>query len=493
MKNIPTRKRNSFIALGLAALLGGTVLSGPVIDYARADNISSQITRQHAPQEGFADIVEKVMPAVVSVRVEGRSDAAEAGAGEGRRMPGMPNIPKDSPFYEFFRNMPQAPEGKKQPEQSVGLGSGFIISQDGYVVTNNHVVDKAENVIVTLDGGKEYKAKVVGTDPKTDLAVLKIESKDQFGFVTFAGDKSRVGDWVVAVGNPFGLGGTVTTGIISAQGREIGAGPYDEFMQIDAPINRGNSGGPTFNLNGEVVGVNTAIYSPSGGSVGIGFAIPANMASNVVESLIKNGTVTRGWLGVAIQPVSEEIADSIGAKSKEGALISQVTEGSPAAKAGLEVGDLVVSLDGTTVKDPRDLSRRVAGLKPDDKAKLVVLRDGAEKDVTVAIGHMEDTQQVAAVETDSKGETSLTKFGLKLAPSDEGDGVTITAVDPDGSAAGKGLRQGDRIVSVGGAAVKSPADVQKAIDATGKDKKSVLMLVKRGDGQLFVALPVTKS
>ncbi|WP_342642855.1 DegQ family serine endoprotease [Rhodoligotrophos ferricapiens] len=493
MKNTKTRRRTTVIALGLAALLGATTLSGPVMEHAFAENLSSQVTGQHAPAAGFADIVEKVMPAVVSVRVEGH-DQVELSRDDGLPdIPGLRNLPKDSPFYEFFRNLPQMPD--RQPrEHSVGLGSGFIISEDGYVVTNNHVVDKADKVIVGTNDGEEYSAKVVGTDPKTDLAVLKIDTDKKFSFVEFAKSEPRVGDWVVAVGNPFGLGGTVTTGIISARGREIGAGPYDDFLQIDAPINRGNSGGPAFNLNGEVVGVNTAIYSPSGGSVGIGFAIPANIATNVVQNLIENGHVTRGWLGVAIQPVSDDIAESIGAPNDNGALIAEVTDDSPAASAGLKAGDVVLSVNDKEIKTPRELSREIAQIAPGQDVKLKVFREGKQQEVTVAIGKMPEEQQVASAETGSaQSGTSLSRFGLRVAPADDGEGVTITQVDPNGSAAEKGLQEGDRIVSVAGSPVKSPRDFRQALETAGKDRKSVLLLVRRGDNQLFVALPLAKS
>ncbi|MGF7161108.1 serine protease Do [Rhodoligotrophos appendicifer] len=491
----PPRKRTVYMALGAAALLGASALSGPVIEYARADNLTNQVTRQHAPSEGFADIVEKVMPAVVSVKVESHDKVASASDDGDQGIPGMPNIPKDSPLFDFFKNMPQFRDQQRSPGQErVGLGSGFIISADGYVVTNNHVVDKADTVVVTTTDGKEYSGKVVGTDPKTDLAVIKIEGDHNFSYVTFAKEEARVGDWVVAVGNPFGLGGTVTTGIISARGREIGAGPYDDFLQIDAPINRGNSGGPSFNLKGEVVGVNSAIYSPSGGSVGIGFAIPSSLATNVVESLIKNGEVTRGWLGVAIQPVNQEIADSIGAKSTQGALVTQVTADSPASKAGFKTGDMIVSVDGEPVKNPRDLSRKIAGIEPGEKAELGVLRSGKEETITVAIAAMQAEKQMASAEPqDPEKGTSLSSLGLSVAPSDDGDGVTITSVDPAGKAARTGLQQGDRIVEAAGATIKSPADLRKTIDGVSKEKKSVLMLVRRGDNQMFVAIPITKS
>ncbi|WP_170984196.1 DegQ family serine endoprotease [Rhodoligotrophos defluvii] len=489
MNDTKTRKRNKLIALALAGLLGATTLSGPVLEHAFAENLTNQVTGQHAPTEGFADIVEKVMPAVVAVRIEGRQTVQLSRDS----LPDIPGLPKDSPFYEFFRNLPRMPEGR-QPEHSVGLGSGFIISEDGYVVTNNHVVDKADKVVVTTNDGKDHTAKVIGTDPKTDLAVLKIEGDKTFSYVQFAKSEGRVGDWVVAVGNPFGLGGTVTTGIISARGREIGAGPYDDFLQIDAPINRGNSGGPTFNLNGEVVGVNTAIYSPSGGSVGIGFAIPASIASRVVDSLIEKGHVTRGWLGVAIQPVSEDIAESLGAKSTDGALIAEVNDGSPAAKGGLQVGDLVLGVNDQAIKSPRELSRAVAGIEPGTDAKLRVLRNGEEQTITVDIGKMPEDQQVASVSPDApSGESSLSRFGFSVAPADDGTGVTIVDVDPNGAAAEKGLQEGDRIVEVGGKQVKSPAELRSALDTAGKDRKSVLLLVRRGDNQLFVALPLSRS
>jgi len=316
------------VAMGVAGLLATEMFIATPTP-ANAENLSAGVSQQHAP--GFADIVERVSPAVVSIRVKSES---------GPELSSFQGMPEGSPFERFFKQfedqfggqqqMPRgrgAPGGGKAPHQfSMGQGSGFIISSDGYVVTNNHVVDHAEEVTVVMNDGKTYTAKVIGTDEKTDLALVKIEGEESFPFVAFTDGDVRVGDWVVAVGNPFGLGGSVTAGIVSARGREIGAGPYDDFLQIDAPINKGNSGGPTFNLDGKVVGVNTAIYSPSGGSVGIGFAIPASIASQVIEDLKDDGTVTRGWLGVQIQPITPDIADSLGLEGIKGALVAQPLE-----------------------------------------------------------------------------------------------------------------------------------------------------------------------
>lgn len=278
--------------------------------------------------------------------------------------------------------MPSRP----QPRQTMSQGSGFFVSQDGYVVTNNHVVENAVEVQLVTDTGKTLDAKVVGTDPRTDLALLKVKDAGNYPYVQLADAKARIGDWVLAIGNPFGLGGTVTAGIVSAQGRDIGSGPYDDFIQIDAPINRGNSGGPTFNQNGEVVGVNTAIYSPSGGNVGIAFAIPASTVKQVVESLKKDGTVARGFIGVQIQPVTGEMADAIGLKDAKGALVAEAQGNGPAAKAGIRRGDTITAVNGEAVKDARDLSRRIAAFAPGTKTTITVYREGKSRDVTFEVG-----------------------------------------------------------------------------------------------------------
>ena len=355
------------------------------------------------------------MPAVVSVQVKYATVAADARTTRRRAASSMPNGMEDF-FKQFpqFRNMPGMRPGARatraatartpHPNGGMAMGSGFIISADGYAVTNNHVVKDADQVSVTMKDGTEYKAEVIGTDPKTDLALIKIDAKDKkFDYVAFTKDEPRVGDWVMAVGNPFGLGGTVTTGIVSALGRDIGSGPYDNFMQIDAAINRGNSGGPAFNLEGEVVGINTAIFSPSGGSVGIGFAIPASTAQNVIESLKENGKVTRGWLGVQIQPVTEDIAESLGLKDAKGAIVADVTEDSPALAAGVKQGDTILKIDGKDVSDSRDLSRKVAGIKPGDAVPLTVVRDGKTMDLEVKIGTMPDDPKMASKDGIERG------------------------------------------------------------------------------------------
>jgi serine protease Do len=461
---------------------------------AHAQNLSQQ-AQQVAHPVGFADIVEKVKPAVISVRVKMNGGAETSGFSEDD----LP-FPPGSPFERFFRrfglpdNMqPGAPRGRNI---ITGQGSGFFISADGYAVTNNHVVDKAENVQVTTDDGKTYSAKVIGTDPRTDLALIKIDSRGDFPYVKLADTAPRIGDWVLAVGNPFGLGGTVTAGIVSARGRDIGAGPYDDFIQIDAPVNKGNSGGPTFDVDGNVIGVNTAIFTPSGGSVGIAFAIPAETVKSVVAQLKDTGHVTRGWIGVQIQPVTADIADSMGLKKAAGALVAEPQPDSPAAKAGITSGDIITSVNGKPVHDARELARMIGAMAPKTTVKLGLVHQGEEKTVTVTLGELPSKRQASAADHDMSG-TDVPKLGLTLAPAGKvagavaGDGVVVTAVEPGGVAADHGFRTGDVILDVGGKSVSTPADVRKRIvDARKEGKHSVLFRVKSGEGTKFVALPL---
>jgi serine protease Do len=448
----------------LNALAGGLMVATALTAAAAtlpATPVFAQTQQAIDPSYGFADLVDRVMPAVVSVEVK-YAKVSDAQATDGGDMQGLPDLPDDSPFRDFFKQFPQfrdgAPGGGEgHPKGGAALGSGFIISSDGYAVTNNHVVQDADEVSVKTRDGTEYKAKVIGTDPKTDLALIKIDSKTTFNYVKFSKTEPRVGDWVMAVGNPFGLGGTVTTGIISARGRDIGSGPYDDFLQIDASINKGNSGGPAFNLDGEVVGINTAIFSPSGGSVGIGFAIPASTAENVIDSLKQNGVVTRGWLGVQIQPVTADIAESLGLDGGKGAIVSDVTEESPALKAGFKTGDVILRLDGKDITDARDLAKKVAQIAPGKEVPVDIVRGGKPMTLKVAIGKMPTDKQVASA-GDSASGGSLEGLGLKLAPADDGAGVQITDVDPSGAAADAGLKPGDVILEVAGQEVHGPAD-----------------------------------
>jgi serine protease Do len=381
-----------------------------------------------------------------------------------------------------------------------GEGSGFFISADGYAVTNNHVVDHAESVQVTMDDGTTYTAKVVGTDPKTDLALIKVDGKKDFPFVKFSDQKPRIGDWVVAVGNPFGLGGTVTAGIVSASGRDIGNGPYDDFIQIDAPINKGNSGGPAFDMNGNVIGVNTAIYSPSGGSVGIGFDIPSTTAKLVVAQLKDKGAVTRGWLGVQVQPVTAEIADSLGLKEARGAIVDNPQDGSPAAKAGIEAGDVITAVNGTAIKDSRDLARTIATLAPGSSVKLDVFHKGDSKTVTLALGELPNERQAQGNGKGDEGKAQpgngAPRLGLALAPAGEVQGagqkgVVVTEVDPQGPAAQRGIQTGDVILNVGGKPVANVGDVRSELaQAKSSGKNSVLLQIKNADATRFVAVPL---
>ena len=486
--------RRLTLLAGVAGL-GAAVLINGMLPQGNAAALSTPAYAQtRAHPAGFADLVEKVKPAVISVRVKGDGGAKLMNFGSDDSML------RDSPFERFFRRFgmpdgmnPNMPHGRKTTSQ----GSGFFLSADGYAVTNHHVVDKAESVEVTTDDGKTYTAKVIGTDPKTDLALIKVDGRGDFPFVKLAEKTSRVGDWVVAVGNPFGLGGTVTAGIVSARGRDIGAGPYDDFIQIDAPMNKGNSGGPTFDIDGNVIGVNTAIFSPSGGSVGIGFAVPADTVKSVVAQLKDKGVVTRGWIGVQIQPVTADIADSLGLKKAEGALVVEPQSDSPAAKAGILAGDVVTTLDGQAITDARDFARKISAMDPGSTVKLAVLRKGETKTLSMTLGELPQQRQARAAA--EKGETAggnAPRLGLMLAPAGKvagggGEGVVVIGIDPDGRAADHGVKTGDIILDVGGKAVSTPAEVRKVLaDARDNAKRTVLMRVKSGEATRFVAIPI---
>ena len=493
------RRQTAFRAalLGTTAALVIAGATGPAFFTAHAATATATQTTASVGAPSFADVVERVRGAVVSVKVKIVEDASAEDAGQG-----MPQLQPGDPLERFFRRfgengMPGMPGGQRQrPHVGQAQGSGFIISSDGYVVTNNHVVEHASGELtLTLDDGRTVAASVVGTDPKTDLALLKIKDGGNYPHVSFSQASPRVGDWVLAVGNPFGLGGTVTAGIVSARGRDIGSGPYDDFLQIDAPVNRGNSGGPTFNVNGDVVGVNTAIYSPSGGSVGIGFAIPAEVAQNVITSLKDKGSVARGWIGVQIQPVTDEIAESFSLRSNKGALVADTQAGSPAGAAGIHSGDVITAVNGEKIDGPRELARRIAGLGPEAKVELTYLRGGAEKTVSVKLGTLPADKQAQAETAAPVERDALAKFGMTLAPAKDGEtGVLVAQVDPEGAAGQKGLRSGDVIVEAAGRPVTRPADVQSAIASARKDgRKAVLLRVKTGDATRFVALSMTPA
>ena len=404
---------------------------------------------------GFADLVAAVKPAVVSIVVEGQEDASPMGGGFN---PQLPDLPDDNPLKKFFDQFGQdgpnggRPQGQKpQSRKYMAAGSGFAISADGYIVTNNHVVEHSNKVTVIFDNGDEKPATIVGTDVRTDLAVVKVDGVTDMPFVKFATDDVRVGDWVVAVGNPFGLGGTVTAGIVSARGRDIQGSAYGDFLQIDAAVNTGNSGGPAFNLKGEVVGVNTAIFSPNGGNVGIAFAIPANTVQQITSALIDKGSVTRGFLGVSIQDVTRDIADSVGLKSAKGAVVSQLTDDSPGGKAGLKSGDIITAVDGTEINDALALSRTIASKAPDTKVELTVWRDGKEIKLTATLGTLKDTTPNAPTppaQPDQPAAPVPSSVGITLVPNADGQGLLIQDIDPNSVAAEKGFTVGDAILEV---------------------------------------------
>jgi len=485
---------SSFLAV---LLLGATAAVSPRPALARGP-------------DGIADVAEKVIDAVVNISTSQTIEAKGGGEGRGGA---VPQLPPGSPFEEFFEDFfknRRGPGGKGggelQPRKTNSLGSGFIVDTSGIVVTNNHVIADADEINVIMNDGTKIKAEIVGVDKKTDLAVLKFKAPKELVAVKFGdSDKLRLGDWVIAIGNPFSLGGTVTAGIVSAKNRDISSGPYDSYIQTDAAINRGNSGGPLFNLDGEVIGVNTLIISPSGGSIGLGFAVPSKTVAGVVDQLRQFGELRRGWLGVRIQPVTDEIADSLSIKPARGALIAGVDDKGPAKPAGIEPGDVVVKFDGKDIKEPKDLSRIVADTAVGKEVEVIVIRKGEEQTLKVTLGRLEDTDkaQPAAIKKDEPADKPVTQkaLGLDLASlskdlrskykiKDSVKGVIVTSVDATSDAADKHLSAGDVIVEVAQEAVANAADIKKRVDQLKKDgKKTVLMLVSNGDGELrFVAL-----
>ncbi len=503
------------------------------------------VTDRPANMLSFADIVDKVKPAVVSVRTKSEAPQSMTDDDSGDLPPNAERF-----FRRFFGDQMPGPNRVPRNRRSQGQGSGFFISADGFVVTNNHVIDKATTVEIQTDDGKTYTAKVIGTDPRTDLALLKVEGRTDFPWVRLATNVPRIGDWVLAVGNPFGLGGTVTAGIVSARGRDIGAGTYDDFIQIDAAVNRGNSGGPTFNLAGEVIGVNTAIVSPTGGNIGIAFAIPSETVQSVVAALRQNGTVTRGYLGVQIQPVTAEIAESLNLKSQEGALVGEVQPGLPADAAGIKSGDIIIDVDGTPIKTVRELQRKIASFRPDSTVRIKVLRNGKEQLIEVRLAKLPEQQAAAdpkqgqqkrinprrdddrgdrmdrgdEMRKDRQGrnerserndrsdrtdrmdrddrnsrETTLSQLGISVAPASEvqganAEGIVVTEVDSQGPAGERGLRTGDVIIEIGGRNVTRTNDLQDALAKARNEGKSVILLrVKSQGGTRYVTLPVGKG
>ncbi len=491
--------RRTAIAGGAALFLFAGFSAAPLI-FARGAtaqeiNPGSVVQPRGAPMS-FADLIERVRPAVVSISVRQRPDAARSQILEG--------LPPG--FEEFFRGRP----GRPGPAPT-SLGSGFFIDQNGTIVTNHHVIEGAEEITVRTSDGRELDAEIVGSDEATDIAVLRVRESGRFQYVTFD-DAShvRVGDWVVAVGNPFGLEGTATAGIVSATGRrDAGSSAYVDYMQIDAPINRGNSGGPTFDLNGNVIGVNSAIFSPTGGNVGIGFAIPANTANAIVQQLIRDGRVSRGWIGVSIQPLDDDIARSLGLEEARGALVATLVPDGPAARAGIQQGDVILTYDGARIEDSRDLTQRVGATPIGHTARLEILRNGQRRTLNLRLGERPSEQTLAANNAPPSSEATPPatpgapgvaqgSLGLSVRPMTQADrtryeldanqgGVVVTSVDPNSDAAQKGVAPGDVILQAGGEAVSSPAELLTAVQAAERADRPLLLQVDGRAGRRFIA------
>lgn len=489
----PSRSPRKLLVLAMlsVATAGGLALWAAEKPVSRAPlkmRIDDQpIDRGNSARVSYAAVVKKTAPGVAYVFTSKKVRRRE-----------MENNPlfNDPMFRRYFRIPDQKEDRSPRDSIREGLGSGVIVTTDGYIITNNHVVDGADKVTVVFDDGKEMSAKVIGTDEKTDLAVVKVDGVTDLPFVKLADTEVRVGEWVVAVGNPFGLGGTVTAGIVSARGRDIAGSAYGDFLQIDAAVNTGNSGGPDFNLQGEVVGVNTAIFSPNGGNVGIAFAIPASVVKQVTGQLIESGTVTRGFLGVGIQDVTSDIADSVGLSSAAGALVTEPSKDSPADKAGVKSGDVVTAVDGQAISNALDLSRTIAGKNPGTAVELSIWRDGKDQKISVTLGKLEEAAAPAETQQQPPAEEPAapapTSVGLTLVPNAGGEGLLIQDVDPSSAAADKGFAVGDTVLEVNNQAVASVEDFEKAIQSVKDAGRSTALVKAQRDGNTrFIGLPIT--
>ena len=482
-------------AITLALAGGGLVLaqSAPVTDESKAAPSAAFVG---SGMPSFADVAERVSPAVVNVTVVSQAQSPRM------QFKGHPDLPEGTPFDEFFRRFFETPDTPgASPHRSMAAGSGFVIDPQGHIVTNNHVVDGASEVTVTFNGGTKLEARVIGRDPKTDLALLEVDAEHPLPHVDLGDSASaRVGDWVLAVGNPFGLGGTVSAGIISARGRDINSGPYDDYIQIDAPINRGNSGGPLFDAYGRVIGVNTAIYSPTGGNVGIGFAIPAETVRTIVSQLESIGHVERGWLGVQIQPVTEEIAAGLGLKDTKGVLVADILPDGPASTSDIQAGDVIVRAGGEPMEDYQDLPKLIAATQAGTKMRFDIIRNGKPVAVTIEIGRMPDDQTLALADPGSSGSGGETRLGVFLSPltpeiraqngiDEETTGVYVSKVQPGSPADDAGIEAGTVISMVGAEHVSTPDQVAKAVRRAGDEERDTLVLRVEKDGRpLFVAI-----
>jgi serine protease Do len=495
----------------IAVLLAGcaAMLLGPVAMPLHSHFAPGAMAQTAASLPNVADLADKLLPAVVEISVETK-------APDGASMPDMPQLPDDSPFKDFFEDFfkrRQQGQGGDAPSNRTlsSMGSGFIVDASGVIVTNNHVVEGAESMQVHLQDGTLLKAELVGRDPKTDLAVLRVKSDRPLPTVAFGdSDTLRIGEWVMAIGNPFGLGGSVSLGIVSARNRDINAGPYDDFIQTDAAINKGNSGGPLFNLDGNVVGINTAIFSPTGGSVGIGFSVPANTAKNVVDQLIKYGETRRGWLGVRVQSLSDDLSESMGLGKASGALVADVTDGSPGKAAGIEAGDVITEFAGKPIREMRELPRAVAATEIGSSVVVKAIRKGKEMSFTVTIGRLEDGEKIAMAADTKKPENApavVTILGMTLSSitpelrdkykiDEKVKGALITEVAQDGAAAEKGLEPGDVVLEAGGKPVEGAGDVSVAMEAAQKAGKSSVLILAAKAGKAgetrFIALKIKK-
>ena len=501
MSNI-LRKHRAAALVGAAIVLGAASLPFALSSSSTALAAPTETGGVLASSGSFASVVDADKPAVVTITTTMKATNASADSS-----------PMDEQFRQFFEQqgipLPhQAPQQQQPQQHAMALGSGFIISPDGVIVTNNHVIDNAIDIKVTLDDGTELPAKLLGADAKSDLAVLKVQAPHPLATIAWGdSDKLKLGDQILAIGNPFGIGTTVTAGIVSARGRDLHSGPYDDFIQIDAPINHGNSGGPLVDRDGNVVGINTAIYSPNGGSVGVGFAIPSSEAKTIVAKLQKDGSIDHGYLGVQIQPVTKDVADAVGLAKTGGALVAAVTADTAAARAGLKSGDIITAVGSETVKTPKDLSRLVADLSPGAKESVSVWRDGKTIDLAVTVGGNENSQKQAAAESSGSESQSAGQPSLGIGLADltpdvrqqldlprSVSGAVVAKVNPEKAAAAAGIQSGDVIVSVNDKSVHNARDVKAAVaEADKAGRKSVLLLIERDGNKTFVAVPFAAS